>query len=394
MEYLTHCLVSGEAGSPTDTLWRLSDDELEQLVVSLDEHRNKTHAWLTHAIAEADERALPRRRHVLSTTQWIRQLLNTTKRRAGRLRKVAGTLRFLPNITKAMLAGEVGPEQASSLAAAQAKHPEAFAPHEESFASMARDLDHRDLCRAIEHWRQQVDHAKALQDCDSRRDLRRMSLHQTFDGMWRHDADYDPESGHVIAAAVTSHADPGNIDPDDRRIYGQRMVDSLVDICQFYLDHGTAAPTSGGEKPHITVTIGYDQLQPRHDVDAAPSLPDIDGSPVNPETIRRLACDAGVVRIVTDGASQPLDVGRRVRTVTPAIRRALDLRDGGCRWSGCDAPAGWTDAHHLVHWADGGETSLVNLVLLCRKHHTTVHDGNTTGLPREFMGRVAGHDPP
>jgi hypothetical protein len=102
-------------------------------------------------------------------------------------------------------------------------------------------------------------------------------------------------------------------------------------------------------------------------------LGEIDGNSVSPEAIRRLACDAGIVRIVTDGKSQPLDVGRRVRTATPASRRALELRDGGCGWAGCTAPASWCDAHHIIHSADGGITALINLILLCRKLHTAVH---------------------
>jgi hypothetical protein len=67
-----------------------------------------------------------------------------------------------------------------------------------------------------------------------------------------------------------------------------------------------------------------------------------------------------------------LDVGRRRRTVPPAIRRALDHRDGGCRFPGCDCR--YTDAHHITHWADGGETKLDNLVLLCARNHRAVHE--------------------
>ena len=71
-----------------------------------------------------------------------------------------------------------------------------------------------------------------------------------------------------------------------------------------------------------------------------------------------------------------IDVGRRVCTVTPAIRRALELRDGGCTWAGRTAPTSWCDAHHIIHWADGGIPALINLILLCRKHHTAVYNGN------------------
>ncbi|GIU89731.1 MAG: hypothetical protein KatS3mg010_0830 [Acidimicrobiia bacterium] len=92
-------------------------------------------------------------------------------------------------------------------------------------------------------------------------------------------------------------------------------------------------------------------------------------------TLRRLACDAGIARVVVDGASRPLDVGRTTRTVPPAVWRALVVRDGGCVHPGCDRPPGWCEAHHVVPWYDGGATSLDNLELRCRHHHRAVHEG-------------------
>lgn len=98
-----------------------------------------------------------------------------------------------------------------------------------------------------------------------------------------------------------------------------------------------------------------------------------DGTPVTAVTARRLACDAGRVVVRHDIDGSVLDVGRRTRTVPPALRRALEVRDRGCRFPGCGSR--FTDAHHIVHWADGGETRLGNLVLLCRRHHRSVHEG-------------------
>ena len=110
------------------------------------------------------------------------------------------------------------------------------------------------------------------------------------------------------------------------------------------------------------------------------------GAVIGAEAARRLACDASVTRVVLDPASRPLDVGRRSRVVPPAIRTALVVRDRGCAFPGCDRPPPWTDAHHVRHWADGGATSLDNLVLLCRRHHRTVHEGRWR-LGRDPTGR-------
>ena len=87
---------------------------------------------------------------------------------------------------------------------------------------------------------------------------------------------------------------------------------------------------------------------------------------ITPEGARRLACDASISRIITSGESQPLDVGRTTRTIPVGIRRAVVGRDRSCRWPGCGRPHQWCDVHHLVHWVEGGETKLENLILTCR----------------------------
>jgi hypothetical protein len=96
---------------------------------------------------------------------------------------------------------------------------------------------------------------------------------------------------------------------------------------------------------------------------------------IHPETARRLACDASVMRVVMAGTSEPLEVGRRTPVVHAALRRAVVVRDGSCRFPGCSRPHVWCDAHHIRHWAKGGGTNLTNLLLLCRPHHRLVHEG-------------------
>jgi len=97
-----------------------------------------------------------------------------------------------------------------------------------------------------------------------------------------------------------------------------------------------------------------------------------DGTHLSAETSRRLSCDCGVVRATHALGGSLLDVGRRTRTIPPAIRRALEIRDRGCRFPGCGRR--FAEGHHVTHWADGGETKLDNLVLLCRFHHRLVHE--------------------
>jgi hypothetical protein len=116
------------------------------------------------------------------------------------------------------------------------------------------------------------------------------------------------------------------------------------------------------------------------------------GQGINPEAARRLCCDAGMTPVVTDGEGQPLDVGRKTRTVPPAIRRALQVRDQGCRFPGCTNQR-FVDAHHLEHWIDGGETKLSNLVSLCTRHHVYVHEHDFGVSPAELSGHFEFRDP-
>jgi len=138
---------------------------------------------------------------------------------------------------------------------------------------------------------------------------------------------------------------------------------------------GRPAPTLAGDRPVINVTLDYHKLQAgAFDAGILP-----DGTPLSAGDLRRLCCDANLIPAVLGGASQPLDIGRGERFVTPTIRKALTLRDKHCAFPNCDTPAIRCDAHHLVPWWDGGATALHNLVLLCPEHHGLIEpDKNTT----------------
>ncbi len=376
-------MVTERGADPTAVMASLSDEDVERALLDLERHLSATNAWFHAAVGEFSRREIAQREYVLSPRQWLRRFCRMSANQAARIIRTATHLRHMPEVHKHAMAGDIGPEALAQIASARHRHPDDFALHEPVFAEIATYLTPSDLRVAIRHWSQQVELGSPDIPAERRRDKRRVSMSQTFEGMWHVEGLLDAESGHVVSTALRAIADPGNIDTDDSRTHPQRMADAVVDVSRFWLDHNESALTSAGEKPHITVTVSYEHLtRSRSD------LPEIDGVPVTAETIRRLACDAGIVRMIIDGESQPLDVGRRMRTVTPAIRRALEQRDGGCRWFGCDAPMSWCDAHHVVHWADGGVTSVDNMMLLCRSHHTATHDGRR---PRR---RLLSDEPP
>ena len=162
----------------------------------------------------------------------------------------------------------------------------------------------------------------------------------------------------------------GHIPPEtiDRPSMAHKRADALAVIFESFMAHG-AEPMRGGERHQIVVHVSAETLK------AGGGCCEIaDGPAMAAETARRLACDASVVAIVENEQGEPLSVGRKTRSIPPALQRALNSRDQGCRFPGCTHKK-YTDAHHIHHWAHGGETKMSNLVTLCRFHHRKVHEG-------------------
>jgi hypothetical protein len=126
-------------------------------------------------------------------------------------------------------------------------------------------------------------------------------------------------------------------------------------------------------KPHVIVTIGLDDLADPATGHGAGRTGL--GATISAARTRWVACDAGITRIVLDPDGLPLDVGREQRIFPAHIRKAAELRDGGCVFAGCEAPAWFCDLHHRLEWINGGASSLDNSALLCERHHAKVHHG-------------------
>jgi hypothetical protein len=162
---------------------------------------------------------------------------------------------------------------------------------------------------------------------------------------------------------------------------GELLADSLLLMADAMLARGPASRTSG-DRHQVVVHVDADALAGRPGAAGRCEL--ADGAPLAVETARRLACDAGIVPL-SHRNGRALDVGRKTRSIPPALRRALAARDRGCRFPGCDRAR--VDAHHIRHWANGGETKLENLVNLCRHHHRLVHEGGF-GIERRPGGEL------
>ncbi|WP_131801989.1 HNH endonuclease signature motif containing protein [Klenkia taihuensis] len=181
----------------------------------------------------------------------------------------------------------------------------------------------------------------------------------------------DAAGGEQVEAALEAIAAAGRCE-GDLRSRDQRAADALVQLAALHLAAGDL-PMLRKVKPQVTALI---QLEDLADPDTRPAATRLGSGATTSNTVaRQVACDGDVARILLGPDGLPLDVGRAHRLVPAHIRRAAEVRDGGCVFAGCHAPAWWCAAHHLVHWIDGGQTSLANTALLCERHHTQVHHG-------------------
>jgi 5-methylcytosine-specific restriction protein A len=173
----------------------------------------------------------------------------------------------------------------------------------------------------------------------------------------------------AVATALDALFKPTASKPcaEDPRTLPERQADALGEVCRHALDHGEVG-TTGGERPHLNVTISLDELERR----ARGALLDFGGQ-LHPTDLRTLCCDARVVPIVMGGYGQPLDVGRAMRTVPTYLRRAVIARDRGCAFPSCDRPPSRAEIHHIIPWELGGTTEINDLVALCVCHHRLLH---------------------
>ncbi|HET9491462.1 MAG TPA: DUF222 domain-containing protein [Methylomirabilota bacterium] len=173
-------------------------------------------------------------------------------------------------------------------------------------------------------------------------------------------ADADTHSADVPAGATSFYPDTSTM--------AQQQADALALLAETALHHGLE-PGPPGERYQVVVHLDAEVLA---DADAPGQSVLEEGTRVSAETSQRLACDASRVVMRHDKACRLLEVGARTRTIPPALRRALQHRDRGCRFPGCGVRFG--QGHHIRHWAQGGPTTLSNLTLLCRRHHRAVHE--------------------
>jgi hypothetical protein len=369
-------LRSAIEGFRAETLPELPDARIEEDFAELHRAGELLEAERLRRLGEIDRRGLFTRDGHLSAVSWLASRFKVAWGGAREQVRLARALARMAFVRAAFEAGEVSMSGVRVLASAHEAEPDAFARAEAELTDAARIHSVGDLQRVVAHWRQAVEHERVLTGEDELRRRRRLHASVTLMGSVRVDADLDPETGESLLSALGAvlDAEARSGGAEDTRTPAQRRADALGEICRQWLDTGER-PSVGGERPHLTVTVAAEALK------AGTGTGELDHvGPVGLEAVRTLSCDASLMRVVMNGRSEPLDVGRRTPVVSAALRRAVIVRDRHCRFPGCDRPQAWCDAHHVVHWAEGGRTSLSNLLLLCRRHHGMVHRPGGFGL--------------
>ncbi|HUH12092.1 MAG TPA: DUF222 domain-containing protein [Longimicrobiales bacterium] len=332
--------------------------------------------------------------------------------------RVARALESLPLIGAAMAKGELSFSQVRALTrvAEPASEPELL--------ELARGCPTAYLEREVRAWRNGTRQDEAARERE-RHESRTFAIFPDDDGMYVVRGRVTPEVGAVLMRAVEAAGDalfrakpePGE---DTEREAARRRADAVgllaeralgagfggsrregedavegggragsEDDVEGWVRTGSEAPVSGTQAERYVAFLHVDASTLSEEGEPGRSHLE-DGTRVSAESARRLTCDCAVVRVTHGADGSVLDVGRKTRSIPPALRRALEVRDRGCRFPGCNAR--FTAAHHVIHWADQGPTSLANCMLLCRHHHRLVHEGRWS-VEWWGEGRPAFRDP-
>jgi hypothetical protein len=237
--------------------------------------------------------------------------------------------------------------------------------------------------RIVRGWRR-VDRKVELEETARRHKHRAVHVYHDDDGMVIVRARLEPQAGAVLIQAIAAarealrqrakDAANGSAEPryqdgsPEAPTIEQQEADALALVAETALHHGID-PGAPGERYQVVVHVDAAVLA---DSEAPGQSVVEDGAYVPAETSQRLACDASSVVMRHDADGRITEVGARTRTIPPALRRALEHRDQGCRFPGCGRRFG--QGHHIRHWAHGGPTTLSNLTMLCRRHHRAVHE--------------------
>lgn len=352
-------------------------------------------AWQAQLAARLDRDGVAWNEHGTSTSTWLADTANLTRREAARLIAAGQGLARFGAVGEAAGAGRVLPAQAEAITGVLDQLPDHFPTEvveraQHLMVGFAASHNSAELRRLSARLLEVLDPATAEQrEAERLEREHRLALrtrHLTFSHDHRGSvlfrgslpvAEAEPFIRIIDAYAAAARRGLDRLDPQAEFISpAMHRADALLAMVNAHAQQALA-PSHGGDRPRVVVTLSYDKLL-KATTDGGLHFAQLVGSGerVPASVLRRWLCDAELMPAVLGGPSEVLDVGRSQRLVTGPIRAALELRDGGCVFPGCDKPPGDCHAHHIIPWWAGGRTSLENLVLACAHHHGIVEPGH------------------
>ena len=292
----------------------------------------------------------------VSAIDWLRLNCHMTSSAAADRVRVGDHLDQLSDSVYAMAMGEIGFAHLSVMARTANALPDTF--NESDLLDKARAVSPGRFHHQCRHYRHAADPQGFAAEQSELYEKRHLSLSLWEDGSLLINGALDPVGGAALRTALEPLTRRSGA--HDERNREQRQADALVELA------------TSGQRTQIQVTSSLETLQGLLGAPAAEMELTL---PISAKTVERLACDCSITRILLQD-SVVIDVGRSRRTVDGPRRRALNARDGHCRWPGCERPPSRSAAHHIVHWSHGGGSELDNLIVLCHRHHWMVHEGN------------------
>jgi hypothetical protein len=347
----------------------LSVAELAAQITELAGHLNAAnYRWLC-LIAEFDRRHGWSDGALQSCAHWLNFKCGLDLGAAREKVRVAHALPALPKIAAAMARGELSYSKVRALTRVAEEATEDY------FLMMALHGTAQHVETLVRHYRR-VKEVQELAREAIQQANRRFNYWTESDGSLVFKGRLPALVGEALINAIDAAMEalpPSDIDPEWSDAPGNlptRRADALGLLAENFLRKGPKNINTA-DRYQVVVHVDAETLR-----ESAAGRCEIEHGPaVAAETARRLACDASLVTVTENAQGEPLDVGRKTRSIPPAIRRALNSRDKGCRFPGCTHQR-YVDAHHIEHWVHGGETKLGNLVTLCRFHHRYVHEEN------------------
>lgn len=365
--------------TPASPISRRSLDQLEQDIVSLSQHINASEYEFLVLLREFDLRQGWKAYHFNHCAEWLNMKCGMALNTAREKLRVANALFDLPAISRAFRKGDLSYSKARSLTRI------ATPQKEDQLLDFALKANAEQVDRHCTGLRN-VQSGISTADANRAHAARHLTVVPNGDGSLRITISLPTEQADLVLKALERSvaqvkdldaeyfedgvAEPvsenGGDTPRGVSALQRQQADGLVEIARSYLAGGEAR--SSGCADHYQVTVHVDEKALRGEPDGQ-SKSDL---PI--ETVRRLCCDGAVVPLVRGENGEPAGIGRKHRVVNPSLKRALLARDKQCRFPGCTHTR-WLDAHHVVHWADGGATSAENLLMLCSAHHRLLHEG-------------------